>query len=754
MTLVYLTIAWAGGIWLTHLLWSYGLIGCSTPGWPFGACAAVAAFCLAAFRRSPRARLVLLLLAVLFLGGWRYHGHPLALCSTPRDLAFYNGDARHAVQATVEGLVVGYPDVRDTLTQYRLRVSSLTLGESSQAVQGDVLVQASRYPAFAYGDRLRVSGQLLTPPVLDDFDYRAYLARQGIHSLLRRAQVERLAQNQGSPFWTALYGLRASGSTLLNRVLPEPSAALANGMLLGIDTAIPPEVDAAFKITGTSHVIVISGSNISLLSAVLLTILGGIFGRRRGALLAIGGIILYVLLVGADTAAQRAGVMGALYVLAMALGRQSTALISLFASALLITALNPLTLGDVGFQLSFMATLGLILFTTPIQLRVEGLLSSRLPPVTARKVMGLLSGALIVTLAAQIMTLPLTVYHFGRLSPISLLANFLILPAQPPIMMGGMATLMGGWAWEPLGRVLAAIPLLFLTYTTAIVRWMASVPWASVETGSPGRALALVYYGVVFGALGMRWLAPVGWDAWPKRRTLVLAGAIALPLWLGVNAIGGLPDGRLHVSYVSQDSGEAVLVVTPEGRRAWIWDGRGNGAVLAGMAKPMLNGWRQSVDLAIGPGAGQFWQGAQEIAPARTPPGTTVRLDDGVSLRRLPGDENGIWILDYGNFRMMLPSSIKPPAQEAMLKSTDPAHLRTVLFKLPDAGTGAWPTVPFLAATAPQIVLWPEETTYPPGTVEWLAAHGAATIPSGAQVEVITDGKQAWLHLRDATGKR
>jgi competence protein ComEC len=232
-----------------------------------------------------------------------------------------------------------------------------------------------------------------------------------------------------------------------------------------------------------------------------LAVLGGIFGRTRGAFLAIAGIALYVLLVGADAAAQRAGAMGALYVLAIALGRQSTALITLFASVFLMTALNPLTLGDVGFQLSFMATLGLILFTTPIQHGMERLLSSRLPPLETRKAMGLLSGALIVTLAAQIMTLPLAVYHFGRLSPISLLANFLILPAQPPIMMGGMATLIGGWAWEPISRVLAVIPLLFLTYTTAVVQWMASVPWASVETGAVGRTLALVYYGVLFGGL-------------------------------------------------------------------------------------------------------------------------------------------------------------------------------------------------------------------------------------------------------------
>ena len=265
MTLVYLAIAWIGGIWLAHQLWSLGVIGCGTPGWLFWAGAAVAVVAGVLLRRRPQARLAAAMAALCILGAARYQAQPLAACFTPADLAFYNGTAEHPVRATVEGVIVGYPDPQEARVSYRLRAERLTIGAETRPVQGDVLVQTARYPEYVYGDRIRAAGQLETPPTYDDFDYAAYLSVRGIDSLLRRGRIELIAHDQGSPFWAALYGLRSRCSALLNRVLPEPAASLANGMLLGIEGGIPPEVDEAFKATGTTHVIVISGSNIALL---------------------------------------------------------------------------------------------------------------------------------------------------------------------------------------------------------------------------------------------------------------------------------------------------------------------------------------------------------------------------------------------------------------------------------------------------------------------------------------------------------
>jgi len=264
MLLVYLTAAWVVGILLARFLWAQGLIGCDAPLlWIWGALSAilVAAAVLLRRRKSLRLALVLFLLAVL--GAWRYQSRPLDPCLTPSDLAFHNGNEDEFVWVTVEGIVHDYPDVRDRTTNYTLRVHTLELDGTRQEVQGSLLLRAARYPEFEYGDEVRASGLLQTPPDYADFSYREYLARRGVRSLIDYpGSIELLAQNQGSRFWTALYSLRSRLSGAINRILPEPQASLLNGILLGIESGIPRQLYDDFNTAGTSHIIVVSGFNV------------------------------------------------------------------------------------------------------------------------------------------------------------------------------------------------------------------------------------------------------------------------------------------------------------------------------------------------------------------------------------------------------------------------------------------------------------------------------------------------------------
>lgn len=750
MTLVYLALAWCAGIWLAHQLWQFGAIGCGTSGWAFAAPALIAAALAGGLHRRAAVRRSAVLLIFGLLGGWRYQQQPFAVCAAPTTLAAYNGSADAPSRATVEGVIVGYPDVRDTRTFYRLRTDALTIGARTLPVQGDVLVQAPRFPVYAYGDRVRAAGQLETPPRFADFDYAAYLSQRGIHSLLRRARIELLAHDQGEPFWAMLYALRARGAALLNRALPEPAAALANGMLLGIESGIPQAVDEAFTATGASHVIVISGSNVALLTGVLMGLLARVLGKSRAPYPAAVAVVFYVLLVGADPPAVRAGIMGILYVIAIALGRASTAYVSLCASALIMCLLNPLALWDVGFQLSFSATLGLILFTPPIQARFERFFARRLPEERSRQVMGLLNDALIVTLAAQILTLPLIVYYFGRLSLISLLANFLILPAQPPIMIGGMATLVGGLIWETLGRIAAVIPWLFLTYTTTIVGALAAVPLASVETGELGRLLAMLYAAGLTAALALRRSARlrVLLPMPPHVGRWLAAGGLSA--WLVMTAVNQIPDGRLHVIFIPGEEGEAALVTAPDGQRVWIWDGRGDGAALAAATRAELRTGRATIAAAIGPGAGRHWPDARAVAPENAPAGAVVRLAGAVDLIRLPATDG--WLLRYGRFSALLPATLRPEVQAELLAAAINGGAITLL-KAPRGGGGAWPQEDLLEALAPQVILWPDDTTYPPNVTAWLSRHQATRIPGDSVVEVVSDGRRMWFERRSGVIK-
>ena len=383
MTLVTIAIAWAVGIWVVRGAWEVGLFGCNTPSLP--AAASLLAVPLAGLllgRRKPRLRLPATLLLFLLLGGLRYQLHPFDPCPAGGDLAFYNGTTEQPKWATVVGTVVRPPEARDTAQRVRLRVESVTVeeGEAPRPARGDALFTVDRTLGLRYGDRLVVQGRLEAPAIFNDFDYKAYLARQGVHTLIQRPEVTLLARGQGSPIWTALYRLSERGQQAIAQQLPEPESALLTGILLGVETGIDRDLYDQFNQTGTSHIIVISGFNIAIVAGVMTATFGRLVGKRRAFYPVVAGIILYTLLVGADASVMRAAIMGLLVALANYLNRRSLAIISLFAAGLLMTALNPLTLWDVGFQLSFLATLSLVLFATPMTERFERLMTGCCPP--------------------------------------------------------------------------------------------------------------------------------------------------------------------------------------------------------------------------------------------------------------------------------------------------------------------------------------------------------------------------------------
>jgi len=214
-------------------------------------------------RKRRRVLIPALILILVVVGAWRYTISPFELCFGPNDLATYNSDNPYGRPTVLEGVIVGWPEQRDNYNQYRVRMDARWEGEYERPVDGIALVRGDKETLYAYGDRIRIRGVATTPPTFPDFDYRRFLARKGIHTLIKRAGITHLASDQGPPFWAALYSVRARASAILNQILPEPYSALANGMILGIESGIPRVLYDDFNLTGTSHVIVISGLNIS-----------------------------------------------------------------------------------------------------------------------------------------------------------------------------------------------------------------------------------------------------------------------------------------------------------------------------------------------------------------------------------------------------------------------------------------------------------------------------------------------------------
>jgi competence protein ComEC len=666
-----------------------------------------------------------------------------------------------------------------------------------------VLVRAPHYPQYDYGDELAIEGLLETPPVLEDFSYREYLARQGIYSILRRSQITLVDRGQGSAVRRALFAFKEQAQKVIALILHEPQAALLTGILLGVETGIPADLTKAFSTTGTAHIIAISGFNISIIAGLFSGLSTRLLGKRRAMPVALAGIIVYAILVGASASVVRAAIMGCLYVIAIHYGRQTDALTSLIAAAVLMTLLNPQTLWDVGFQLSFAATLGLILYTPVLQDWFERLLSKALSPGTGKQAIQILNEALIVSLAAQITTLPIIVYNFRQLSLVTLLSNFLVLPAQPGVMLwGGLATI-AGLVWLPLGQVLGWIAWLFLTYTIRAVEITASIPYASLNLGHVSPSLVWLYYGLLAGATLVSKQEPSRLKSLWRRltdrlSTKVLMAGLAIAAILVWVAVASLPDGKLHVVFFDVGEGDAIFIQTPRGQQILIDGGPSPTTLISALGRRMPF-WDRSLDLVILTHAdedhvaglipvleryrvGQVLDSGYEhnnptykhwlelISEKEIPThlaraGMRIATGDGVELTVLhPGPElmkytnadannNSIVTrLVVGQVSFLLPGDIEEAAEDVLVASGQ--QLASTVLKVPHHGGDTSSGMAFLNAVNPELVIISvgadNRFGHPsPQVVKRLeelvgGEHVLRTDEDGT-VEVVTDGERIWV---------
>jgi competence protein ComEC len=354
---------------------------------------------------------------------------------------------------------------------------------------------------------------------------------------------------------------------------------------------------------GSSFWFDICGFNIAILVAILVRLAEPFLSPRAAVVFALVGISLYTVLVGADASVVRAALMGSIYLVTNRwLGRPNFAFASLFLAGWVMTILRPFTLWDVGFQLSFAATLSLMLYADPLTQWARRGLQRWLTREWVEKVMGVLSEAVILTIAAQILTLPLMIGYFGQLSIISLLANALILPVQPAVMIwGGLATLVG-LVVPAVGQLLAWVAWLFLGYTIWMVRLFAAVPGAAVPlTVSTAGVVAI--FGVI---AALTWWSKQSvekrgqiWTAVRQNITQRLAvGAAGMTAVLIFSWGMTQPDGQLHIVFFNVGQGDATFIQTPSGRQILV-DGGLYPSILNDQLGRQMPFWDKEIDLLV-----------------------------------------------------------------------------------------------------------------------------------------------------------
>ncbi len=588
MALVYLSIAFVVGIYF----------GSQLPLPLSIALPVIAAALIAALLwRKQRAILLVGLCLIAFLcGAIRFQAVP-----TADALQSYIG----AGTVEIIGVVAEEPDPKNGATNLLLSAREINLDGDWLEASGGVLVRTTRYPSYRYGDLLQVSGELEEPPQLSDFDYRAYLARQGIYSTMYYPCVELLESGQGPQPLQGLYSFRERMGEALSTSISEPQASLAQAILLGIRGNIPSSLYQDFQRSGMAHLLAISGLHMAIVGGILLSASVSVFGRGRPTyfLVTLTTLWVYALLAGMAPSVVRAAIMVSLFLLAVYLGRQRSVTTALAFAAAIMVALDPNILWQVSFQLSFAAVMGIIILAPTFQ-RWGG--EIRAPRIVV--------DSLSFSLAAILATIPLVGHYFGYISLVGLPATLLTLPVLPGIIvLSALVGLVGLFAL-PLAQVIGWVAWLFLAYMSGVAGIFADLPYSSLELGSMDAVWVWLYYGLFGSAI---WLGSRRKRIFPSigagvkgamRRATSLSRRlpikwVLIPLLIAailiwVAAAVAPTGGRLSVSFLDVGQGDAILITTPAGQHILVDGGPSPEEVCleVGEALPF---WERSIDLVI-----------------------------------------------------------------------------------------------------------------------------------------------------------
>lgn len=385
---------------------------------------------------------------------------------------------RHPIKVTLFGYITNEPEISGGKQRFVFFAKQLSAQPYLIKTDERILITTSLYPQYKYGDQLKVYGQIKKPENYNDFDYIAYLAKDNVFTFINypvisyntsNLEIELLSKIKIS-FFRKVFTVKGAFEKSIARSISEPNAAFVEGILLGSRSQIPQDIKDDFARTSTSHILAVSGYNITIV-ALIISWFFLLFLRRPVAFwFSLAGVALFTILTGAQASVVRAAIMGAIVLLARREGRLNDPRNAIVLAGAAMILINPLILRhDVGFQLSFAATLGLI-YVAPV---IEKYFV-KLPKFFE------LRETMIMTVSAQIFVLPLLLYYFKNLSLVSLPANFIVLPTIPFAMTLGFISGLAGLVAPFLGQLVGYFAWLLTALELGIVKLFAKPSWATI----------------------------------------------------------------------------------------------------------------------------------------------------------------------------------------------------------------------------------------------------------------------------------
>lgn len=411
------------------------------------------------------------------------------------------------------GKVVRFSEPKNDYQRVYMEVRGYQLnkytGEASEKIE-TVLLFAPLGVNYQYGQSYKLECDLKTAEnKYEKFNYVRFLAGKSVYQICSGAKigsevdvrvdkinyysgatsvittVTRFLERSKVIVFRGVYKVNKILEERMNKLFPMPESAYLAGLLLGGDNRLPEDVAENFRKTGTTHTVAVSGYNITILANVFMWIGIGIgLWRKQAFWFVTGCIILFVIMIGAPSSAVRAGIMGVILLYAAQMGRLANSVRVIILTATVMIFISPfIILYDAGFQLSFLATLGIVLIYGPLSEKFE----------IENDFLGIKS-IVLVTISAQLGVLGILIYTFDGISLISLLANIIILPALPVIMLGGALAV--GWSFilNILGGVFALPTWAMLHLEILSIEHLAKLPWAMVEFDGISIWWSLGYY--------------------------------------------------------------------------------------------------------------------------------------------------------------------------------------------------------------------------------------------------------------------
>jgi competence protein ComEC len=502
------------------------------------------------------------------------------------------------------------PDKLDNKSNIVLSIRTI----NGKNVNGKALYIDYNRTGLTYGDLIEGQGYFTKPQSINDFDYSAYLASKDIYSIIDDNYFCVVKHKAGSPFMDFIFNAREQLSLSLSRALPEPQASFCQGIILGERGNISNELNTALSVTGTTHLLAISGVNLTIIAGLLLSLCLFAFGRRHNIYAWITLVIIwfYSILTGFQAPVVRSAIMASLFIIAELLGRQKNTLPALILSAAVMTGFSPRIIYNLSFQLSFLAMIGIILIAPVFMNSVRKVVFSTLGQTgLGVKLIVLLTDNFSISLGAVIAVWPLVAYNFGIISLIGPITTFLMEPALAPIIIFGSLTAITGLVSSGLSHVLGWITWLFLSYLIVLASLAASIPGIYIKS-KPVYLVVWTYY-IVFLVLAciktvsIKFNAKIFWtmlwdwsDSFGSKLSKHVKWIIPpLLIFSALTSIAAvtLPDKSLRVNFLDVGEGNSVLIQNQYQNVLIIGNSDAQGLCLElGKRLPF---WEKSIDLII-----------------------------------------------------------------------------------------------------------------------------------------------------------